>query len=205
LERIAQFADNRLNAQIGLMRCYYKLKNFQKALEYANRVKVMEKADTDLIEEARIIIARSAFEQNDPNQAFNEFQWVEQNSKNIFKAEAKYYIALIYFNRGEYENSQKKIFDLLQNLPSYKSWGNKALLLLARNYWALDDIYQANYTLDQIIARVDDPELVQEARKMKEDIVKMQENKEAERRRYEEFQNHIDSVPGPSQQRDNNE
>ena len=205
LERIAQFADNKLNAQIGLMRCYYKLKNFQKALEYANRVKVMEKADADLIEEARIIIARSAYEQGNTNQAMEEFQWVEQNSKNIFKAEAKYYIALIFFYNGEYENSQKKIFDLLQNLPSYKSWGNKALLLLAKNYWALEDFYQANYTLEQIIARVDDPEVVQEARIMKEEIQKMQAEKEAERRRYEEYQNHIDSIQGPPEFIDNNE
>ena len=79
------------------------------------------------------------------------------------------------------EESQKRIFDLLQNMPSYNYWGNRALILLARNYWKLDDLYQANYTLDQILKRSNNDEILAEAQKWKDELTRSEEKKSSER------------------------
>jgi len=163
LERIAQFPANLLTARIGLMRANFKLAKYDQALKYADLVRGSDKVEKEVVEEARIIIAKSAFEEKDVTRAKTELQWVEKNAKNVFKAEAKYYLALMAFEEGKYEDSQAKIFELLKELPSYKYWGNRALILLAKNYWKLEDVFQATYTLEQVIQRVENPEVKEEA------------------------------------------
>jgi len=90
-------------------------------------------------------------------------------------------LALIEYEKEAYEESQKRIFDLLQNMPSYNYWGNRALILLARNYWKLDDLYQANYTLDQILKRSNNDEILAEAQKWKDELTRSEEKKSSER------------------------
>ena len=51
--------------------------------------------------------------------------------------------------------------------------GAKALVIMAKNYLALKDNYQASYTVDQIIANYQDfPEIVAEAKEVKSQIKK---------------------------------
>lgn len=185
LERQAAFPENRRTAVIGLMRTNFKLEKSEKAVDYANRVLRIEKLDVDLEQEAHIILAKSALKSGDRVVAQREFLWVEDKAANVFRAEAKYYLAELEFDAGHYEESQKRIFDLLQNMPSYQYWGNKALILLARNYWKLEDLYQANFTLDQILQRSNNEEILAEARRWKEAIARSEERKVEEKQRIE--------------------
>ena len=148
---------------------------------YANRVLQIEKLDVDLEQEAHIILAKSALKSGNQMVAEREFLWVEDRAANVFRAEAKYYLAELRFKAENYEESQKRIFDLLRNMPSYQYWGNKALILLARNYWELGDPYQANFTLDQILQRSNNEEILAEARRWKEAIARAREQKNEEK------------------------
>lgn len=181
LERLAAFPENRRTAVIGLMRSNFKLEKAEKSVEYANKVLRFEKLAVDLEQEAHIILAKSAWKEGDRMVAEREFKWVEDKAANVFRAEAKYYLALIQFEQDNFEESQKKVFDLLQNMPSYNYWGNRALILLARNYWKLDDLYQANYTLDQILKRSNNEEVLAEAQRWKDAIARSEEQKNTER------------------------
>ncbi len=183
LERQAAYPENRRTAVIGLMRTNFKLEKSEQSVQYANRVLRMDKLDVDLEQEAHIILAKSAMKSGDREVAQREFLWVEDKAANVFRAEAKYYLAELEFDAGNYEESQKRIFDLLQNMPSYQFWGNKALILLARNYWKLDDLYQANFTLDQILQRSNNDEILAEAQRWKEAIVRAQERQIEEKQR----------------------
>lgn len=59
---------------------------------------------------------------------------------------------------------------MIDNLPSYQKWRHEALLVMAKNYWKLDDIFQAEYTLDFIIGENYSEEIVQKANALKERI-----------------------------------
>ncbi len=181
LERLAAFPENRRTAVVGLMRANFKLEKFEKSVEFANKVLRFDKLAVDLEQEAHIILAKSAWKEGDQRTAQREFEWVEDKAANVFRAEAKYFLALIEYEKEAYEESQKRIFDLLQNMPSYNYWGNRALILLARNYWKLDDLYQANYTLDQILKRSNNDEILAEAQKWKDELTRSEEKKSSER------------------------
>lgn len=183
LERQAAYPENRRTATIGLMRTNFKLEKNEQSVQYANKVLKMDKLDVDLEQEAHIILAKSAIKSGDRAVARREFLWVEDKAANVFRAEAKYYLAELEFDEGRYEESQKRIFDLLQNMPGYQFWGNKALILLARNYWKLDDLYQANFTLDQILQRSNNPEILAEAERWKEAIARSEEQRMNEKKK----------------------
>ena len=73
------------------------------------------------------------------------------------------------------------MYKLIEDLPSFKEYKLKALLILARNFWKLEDIFQANYTLDFVISSEYSPVILEEARNLKEEI-KLSEQQAAEQK-----------------------
>jgi hypothetical protein len=90
---------------------------------------------------------------------------LEKSANTEVAAEALYAKAF-YQNKGKaFKSSNETIFKLANNYASEEFWGAKALVLMARNYLALKDNYQASYTCDQIIENYQDfPEIVSEAK-----------------------------------------
>ena len=67
---------------------------------------------------------------------------------------------------------------LASDYASYKEWGGKGLILMAKNYYELDDAFQATYILESVISNFDGfPDIVTEASN-ELDIIK---GKEAQR------------------------
>ena len=52
---------------------------------------------------------------------------------------------------NNYKASQNKCFDVINQVPSYDYWIGKSFLLLADNYIALKDTFQAKHTLQSLI------------------------------------------------------
>jgi len=89
---------------------------------------------------------------------------LKKNGPAVLQAEASYYQALVLYLDGSHSASNEEIFWLIDNLPGQGEWRFKALLILAHNYDALDDKFQANYTLDFIIAENFIAETVEQAK-----------------------------------------
>ena len=70
---------------------------------------------------------------------------------------------MIYFNMQDYNNSKAFVFQLANDLPSYKYWVSRGLLLLAKNYLAEEDFFQTTHVLQELIDKYDDVELVKDA------------------------------------------
>jgi len=55
-------------------------------------------------------------------------------------------------------------------MPSFKEWKMRSLLVMARNFWKMDDIFQAKYVIDFIIESEFSKELSVEAEELKQEI-----------------------------------
>jgi len=70
-----------------------------------------------------------------------------------------------------YEASTIVIQDLTKNYSRYREFGVKGLLLMAKNFNALGDDYQATYILENIIKNFQSyPEIISEAEELLEQI-----------------------------------
>ena len=167
LGQIAEVPKNSGSAKVGIMRCDYQLKNYADAINYAKKVIVPEKLPSELKSEAHYTIAQSSFilagakhfidstseeAKHKYDEALAEFQTVVNSSKSEMGTEAKYDVALIQNLQGNYKLSQKTIFELINGEGDFPYWTDKSMILLADNYVALKDNFQAKTTLKGIIS-----------------------------------------------------
>lgn len=150
LESIADLRDNIVAAQAGIMRASFAENKYEKALEYSRKLSSSEKISNELMNEARLTAGRSAMVLNDYVNAKKEFTVLMKQSSEA-AAEARYNLALIEFKLGNYKNSQNKCYELANDMPSYDFWIGKSFLLVAENYLALKDTFQAKATLQSLI------------------------------------------------------
>ncbi len=151
LEQEANFPQNVVYAQSNLMKANYKLKKYDAATAYAEKVLVSSRIDNKIKSDAHIIIARSAIETGDEARAKSAFVEVEKVATGELAAEALYYNAYFKNKEGNYAGSNVKVQKLAKDYSGYKYFGAKGLVIMAKNYYKLGDAYQATYILESVI------------------------------------------------------
>ena len=165
LEKEAETEQNIIFAQSNLMKGNYALKNFETAVQYAETVSQRPKLEPKIISDAQIIIARSAFETGDFLKAQDAFKLVEETATGELKAEAIYFDAFFKHDEGNYKLSNISVQKLASDFSPYRYWGGKGLVIMAKNFYELEDAYQATYILESVVQKFSDFEdLVEEAR-----------------------------------------
>lgn len=178
LEQTADLRDNVLAAQAGLLRCYYESDNPEQAIVYAQKLIKADKVSAETIAEAHLIYARSAMKLNDLTSAKTEYTILSKQTSQA-GAEAKFHLALIDFKLGNFKASQAKCYDVANQVPSYDFWIGKSFILLADNFIALKDTFQAKATLQSILENYEkdpsDPEDIRTIATEKLDALKKAE------------------------------
>lgn len=151
LEQEANLPNNILYAQSNLMQGYYQTQAYELAVAYAQKILLREKLDLLLENDAKIILARSAFQTNDSTNAEAFYREVEQYATGELKAESLYFNALFKNRKAAYESSNEVVQKMIAKYSSYKYWGVKSYVLMAKNYYGLQDVYQATYVLENVI------------------------------------------------------
>lgn len=161
LEATADIQQNRTFAQSNLMKGYYGQKNYDQTLAYAEKVLATPSIDNRIKSDAKIMIARSAIATNDETRAEQAYAEVLKIATGATAAEALYFDAYFKNRSGQYEASNASVQRLAKDYSSYKEWGGKGLILMAKNFYALDDAYQATYILESVISNFKQfPEIV---------------------------------------------
>jgi hypothetical protein len=96
-------------------------------------------------------VARSAIKANDEPKARLAYAKLLTIAKGELAAEALYYDAYFKNKDGKFEDSNKAVQKLAKDYSGYKYFGSKGLILMAKNFYALNDSYQATVILDAVI------------------------------------------------------
>ncbi|MBT8222916.1 MAG: tetratricopeptide repeat protein, partial [Eudoraea sp.] len=164
LENSAQIGQNQTFAQSNLMKLYYEQGAYDKTLDYADKVLAAGNLDNRIRSDAKIMIARSAIKTNNETLAETAYREVLPIATGALAAEALYYDAYFKEKAGDYEGSNTSVQKLAKSYSAYKDWGGKGLIIMARNYYALEDAYQATYILESITVNFKEfPDIVEEA------------------------------------------
>mgnify|MGYP005989639681 CR=1 FL=1 len=151
LEVEANYPQNILFAQSNLMKSYYQSGNLAKAVEFAKKVLNNEKLNSDLESDAKVIIARTAIQNKDFTIAKKYYEEVEKTAKGEVMAEALFYSAYFKNDAKKYKESNIVVQKLIADYSTYKFWGVKSYIIMAKNHYGLKDAYQATYILENII------------------------------------------------------
>ena len=152
-------------ANEGLIKSYYFKGNFDKTLEYCNKV-ISEGGNTVLGAQnrANLYKGKALMQKKDYSEAKIEFEKTIAMAKDVSGAEAKYFIAEIAFKQQQYDASIKTCQDLANDFGDFVYWYEKAFLLIADNYVGKSDEFMAKATLNSIIENSENKETVETAK-----------------------------------------
>ena len=165
LEATANIQQNITFAQSNLMKGYFAQKEYAKTISYAEKVLASSKIDDRIKSDAHTMIARSAIRTNNEERAKQAYAQVLTIATGELAAEALYYDAYFKNKANDFEASNVSVQKLAKDYSAYKEWGGKGLIIMAKNFDALGDAYQATYILDSVVANFSQyPEVVAEAK-----------------------------------------
>ena len=164
LEEEADYPQNVLYAQSNLMNAYYQTEDYSAAQNYADKVLTNSNLDTKVKSDAKITIARSAIKTGNEAKAKSAYADLEKTATGSVAAEALFYNAYFKNKDGKFEASNTKIQKLAKDYSSYKYYSAKGLVVMAKNFYALGDAFQATYILESVISNFPDfDDVVEEA------------------------------------------
>ena len=171
LKLVSEYKVTNRESRIGIMRCYWNLEQADEAMKSARDVLSISDVEQAVRIEAKMIIAKIFHQQGDDSLAFQQYAIVADSSRGEASAEARYSMAEIMYNAGDYEKSESIIYDVIEQEPSYDYWLIKAFILSGNIFIKTDNIHQARATLNSIVEGVTSyPELVREAEVLLKEI-----------------------------------
>jgi TolA-binding protein len=151
LERLATNKREQYNAWDGLMECFFRLARYDSSDVYARTIIDRGAANAGGQNKASLYLGKSAFARGDLEAAQDEFLNTLNTAQDEYGAEAKYGMAEIFFLRKEYKQSYETLLDLTEDFAAYDEWVGKAYLLMADNFLAMDQVFQARTTLQSLV------------------------------------------------------
>lgn len=151
LEATATYPENKLAAQIGMMRSYTFQKRFDQAKLYANKIIADPLALDNVVIESHYVLGKAEMEVANFDAALPHFKEVASKSNGSIGAESQFNVALIFNLKEEYKTSEDEIRKLMKNHAGYDYWVAKALILQAKNSIGIEDYVQAEYTLNSVL------------------------------------------------------
>lgn len=139
------------NAYVGKLYCYNKLGDHANAAKYGDLILADATSTDDEKTRANYSKANAYLMNLEYDNAITYYQNVYKVAQNALGAESRYQVAYIYYLKKDHKKSEKEIFDLGKQKPSYDYWVAKGYILLADNYVELGDNFQAKATLQSII------------------------------------------------------
>ncbi|WP_179020523.1 tetratricopeptide repeat protein [Winogradskyella forsetii] len=177
LELEADYPQNVIYAQSNLMNAYYQTEDYSKAESYAEKVLGNSKLDNKVKSDAKLIIARSAIKTGNEAKAKTAYAEVEKLATGSVAAEALYYNGYFKNKAGDYEASNTTIQKLAKDYGSYKLFSAKGLVVMAKNFYALGDAFQATYILESVISNFPEFDAVVQEAKTELNKIKAEEAK----------------------------
>ncbi len=174
LEDLAQNKRQQSDAWAGLLESYFKLARYDSMRLYANTIIQRGSVSQDATNKAQLYLGKAAYAEGDFNNAIDEFLTTLNTSKDAYGAESQYMIGLIFHQQKQYRQSNNTLFEVNENFSAYSEWLGKTFLLMADNYVALEELFQAKATLNSVIENATITEIVDQAKAKLVEVEKLE-------------------------------
>lgn len=181
LEQAASKDENIRTSKIALMHSYKQTSNLEQTIVYADKVLKISGIEESLIVEAKLNkgLAQKGLLQYDL--AKQTLKDCYESTKTIMGAEAKYNYSEILFLNSDHQACEKSIMELVKQKPSYDYWVARGIILLGRNYMAVEDYFNAKHSLQSVVDHYDGKdkvEIVNSAQQLIDEIIEIETSQE---------------------------
>ena len=162
-ERLIEIAKSQAwinESEEHLLNLYKEEERYDDAVKMAKTILKRNPLSDDLWQLAKMTLARISYD----NEDYAEALWLLDSLSGMSSekaAEAKYLMAHIYYLQGDYAQSDTMIYRLVDQVPTFPYWIAKGFILLADNFIAREDFYNARITFQSVIDNAGIPELIE--------------------------------------------
>jgi len=164
LGKLATTAKEKHSGWTGLMDAFYLLGSYDSSLVYATKLLNDAGVSSPVQNRAALTSGKVAMAKGDYETAKDEFLTIVNNSADEFGAEAKFRIAEIQYFSKAHKQCYETLISLNKDYSAYPFWVGKAFLLLADNFVATGDDFQAKATLKSLVNKFPLESIKEEAR-----------------------------------------
>lgn len=190
---LSESARDNYTAWEGLMQIAIRKNQADTIIKYADLIIKQANINTQAVTDAYLHKGIAYFNQGKYELAQPAFLSAIEVAQDANAANSKYMLGLMEYNEGNHQSSLEILFNLNENFSSFDKWIGKSFLLIADNYFALNEVFQAKATFNSIIENSGDKSVVEEA-KIKLDIIMQREKLAAQKADSLLLRKPIDSV-----------
>ncbi len=163
LEKIASTKKEEFSAWSGLMKAYFDTSNFEETINYGELILEKGLVALNAKNEALLLLGKASLALGDKEKGKNYLEQTVESAKDENGAEALYLISELLFEDDLYQESIDRLFLLNSNYSMYELWLGKSFILIADNYLAMGEDFQAKATLQSVIENSPIKEIIDQA------------------------------------------
>lgn len=150
LANSARNAANKQSGQIGVVRTQSQLGEYHEAARAATELLSNSNLSPQTVVEGRYLRGKAYQQVNETDNATADFQFVANDTRNIYGAEAQFILADIYFQRKSYDRAEAQVKEFMQKGTPHQYWMARALIVLSDTYLAKGDAFNARQYLESL-------------------------------------------------------
>lgn len=150
LSNSARNATNKQIGQLGVVRTQSQLGNHHDAVRAATELLTNSSLSAEIITEVRYLRGKAYQQVNEINSAVADFQFVANDTRSIYGAEAQFILADIFYRQNSYDKAEAQVKEFMQKGTPHQYWMARALIVLSDTYLAKGDEFQAKQYLESL-------------------------------------------------------
>lgn len=152
LVKVASNKKEQYTAWSGLMESHYLLAQYDSTEKYARIILEKGNINAGAQNKASLFLGKAAMAKGDYELAQDEFLSTLNSAQDEYGAEAKYLLGEIQYLTKQHKQCYETLISLNTDFAAYPEWLGRSFLLLADNYLAMGDAFQAKGTLRSLEA-----------------------------------------------------
>ncbi|MGL4363968.1 MAG: tetratricopeptide repeat protein [Bacteroidales bacterium] len=180
LEEVASSRAVKFDAQLGLLRNNFILKNYQVVIDNANQLLEAENLPEEIQLEATFKQAKAYEAENDSSEAIDLYRNIINQPTTQEGAEATYRVINYEFNEGNLEKAETLALDFSKTGTPHQYWLAKSFIKLGDIYIKREDSFQAKATYESILDGYKETSdgIIEEASSKLKDLLAIEQKKE---------------------------
>jgi TolA-binding protein len=166
LRHLARSRSEEIFAWQGLMLSHYEIQHYDTAMSFAKLITDRGEAAFGARNLALLYLGKSARNLEKFDEAESYFNECIEAGEDVNAAEALFNIAEMRSRLGDYQKSIDMSLDLISRFSHYPEWNDRAFLLIAENFFLMEEYFQSRSTLESIIANSPNVETVRQAKEL---------------------------------------
>ncbi|WP_298650744.1 tetratricopeptide repeat protein [uncultured Proteiniphilum sp.] len=146
----ARNATNKQMGQMGVVRTQSQLGSYHEAARAATDLLSNDNLSPETVIEARYLRGKAYQQVNETDNAMADFQFVANDTRSIYGAEAQFILADAYYRWKSYDRAEAQVKEFMQKGTPHQYWMARALIVLSDTYLAKGDEFQARQYLESL-------------------------------------------------------